>query len=940
MVHCNVNGLSNKVHILRDALNMSNNVNLLLVSETHLTCSISDATISIPGYQVFRNDRASNKHGVCVYVEETIAVDSCDITHPNVLFLKLSSFDVYVCVVYRPPSYSPDENTALLDFLLNNFSNKEAVIMGDFNLPTLYWDHLFQTLGATSLADNRFIDLFITLGLTQWITEPTFPRSGNILDLILTTEHDRVGEVRVQPPPPGCDHCSIHCTYVFDKDVELPSHSDERLMWHRGRYDDISNALLEVDWDFEFAYLTSDEALVKLKSIVVPLIDEYVPRDTPGKRSPKLPWKNNPPSSLKRRRVSAWTLYKTNRATFGRRADCTALALQRFQLVNRQLKNFAYTSQVEYERSLISRMKENPKLLHSYIRHKKKLRPAVGPLTLACGDLTDDPRTMADCFVSAFSSVFTTVTPVNPAPHQLNDTTLDQINFTLGDVLEILSNLDANSAMGPDGLHPHLLKCCSSALARPIFMIFSRSVLAGSLPVEWKRSFVVPIFKKGSRYDPLNYRPVSLTSVPCKCLEKLIFRDLYAFLQDNSLLSEHQFGFRPGHSTEDQLLLTYNVISRDVDEGHIVDLILFDFSKAFDIVCHSMLIEKLRLIGVHGQVLIWLKDFLSGRTMQVMVKNTFSAEREVLSGVPQGSVLGPVLFLVYINHVAHNLACDYKIFADDLKIYMCIDSKNPLGTPTQQLQADINQLHATAFSWGLKMNLKKCAVLRFKRRFHENRAPHYLLEGKQIPCNSSQVDLGVTVDEELKFHEHIGNAARKAGAVARNFLKSTVCRDPDFMLLLLKSHIRPLLEYASPVWNTGYIQDVKKLEAIQRLWTRNTRGLENKEYGERLQSLDLFSVKGRLLRADLIKCWKIFHGASAIQPADLWVTNNESRTRGHRYKIKVTRNQVDARARFFSCRIVQDWNSLPDGVVGSNSLSEFKGLLAQTLGQRLYEFYP
>ena len=584
-------------------------------------------------------------------------------------------------------------------------------------------------------------------------------------------------------------------------------------------------------------------------------------------------------------------------------------------------------------------MKEKPKLLHSYIRHKKQLRPAVGPLRLPSNELIDDPKALSDCFVTAFSSVYTTETPDNPAPHQLSDATLNQISFTSTDVFEVLSSLDVNSAMGPDGLHPYLLKSCASALTRPFYIIFCSSLLEGRLPSDWKRSYVIPIFKKGSRYDALNYRPVSLTAVPCKCLEKLIVRELNSFLQVNHILSEHQFGFRPGRSTEDQLLLTYNDISKGLDAGHLVDLVLFDFSKAFDIVCHNVLIEKLRLIGIQGQVLHWLHNFLTGRIMQVLVKNKLSEERDVKSGVPQGSVLGPVLFLVYINEVARDLSSKYKIFADDLKVYMCLDSENPLVTRTKQLQDDIDQLHATASSWGLKMNLKKCAVLRFRRRFHALDNPNYTLFGQEIPCSTSQVDLGVTVDDDLKFHEHVGKTAQKAGAVAHNFLKSTVCRDPDFMLLIYKSHIRPLIEYASPVWNTGYIQNVKKLEAVQRLWSRNVRDLQNLEYSARLQSLDLYSIKGRLLRADMIKCWKIFHGFSSIQPADLWTLDDNNRTRGHRFKVKVSRSQVDARARFFSCRTIRDWNSLPDHVVGSDSLSEFKNLLAQTLGNRLYDYY-
>ena len=236
------------------------------------------------------------------------------------------------------------------------------------------------------------------------------------------------------------------------------------------------------------------------------------------------------------------------------------------------------------------------------------------------------------------------------------------------------------------------------------------------------------------------------------------------------------------------------------------------------------------------------------------------------------------------------------------------------------------------------MNTKKCAAMRFQRGFHTPLRPSYYLNGEQLPWTHSHSDLGVTIDDNLKFHEHTRVAARKAGGVAHNFLKSTLCRDADFMMHILLTHIRPVLEYASVVWNTGYNQDTRRLEAVQRLWTRHTKGLENKEYGERLSSLNLYSVQGRLLRADLIKCWKIFHGLCPIKPSDIWDTTTDHRTRGNRFKIRVRRCQLDTRARFFSERVVNEWNALPDWAVSSTSIAEFKSSLSTVLGKRLQEY--
>ena len=934
LAHCNVNGICSKIPSLQDTLKLEDSTDIFLVTETHLTSEVSDAAISIPGYSLLRND--SKIHGVCAYIADHLQFDDVDVSFRNVISFRLSSLNVHVYVVYRPPSYSATDNEALLGFLQRSCIAKETILMGDFNLPSLIWSSPDNILRTASASDVRFLELFDLLGLTQWVTEPTFPRSGNILDLILTSESDRIGDVLVNPPPPGCDHCSIHCSYIFDIELQAQASSSHRLLWYRGKYEEINNILSDIDWDLEFRFLSAYEALLLLLNILQPLISRYIPCCKERKHHNSLPWKKNPPTSLKRRRAVAWAAFKQARSTFGRRAPEAQSSLKSFQAINKQLRSFALCSQIDYERSLLLKMKENPKLLHSYLRHKKCFRSSVGPLQLPSGGTTDDPRTMADSFAEAFADVFTTTSPQDPFPHQDCDAELEHVGVTLEEVKNVFSNLDVNSAMGPDGLHPFLLKACVSTLSYPFYKIFQLSLTEGSFPPPWKLSHVILIFKKGSLSDALNYRPVSLLSVPSKCLERFIFKELHNFLSENSILTEEQFGFRPGRSTDDQLLLTYNYISQHWDNGHIVDLVLCDFSKAFDTVNHAILLQKLRCLGIHGQILAWLQDFLTGRTMQVVVKNTLSAPKEVRSGVPQGSILGPVLFLIYVNHLASNLKCHYKIFADDLKMYMCI-SKSELDV--QKFQSDINLLQATATSWGLRMNPKKCAVMRFQRRYHQVSKPEYYLNSELLPWARSHTDLGVMIDDSLKFHEHARAAARKAGGVAHSFLKATLCRDPDFMIHILCTHIRPVLEYASVVWNTGYIEDTRRLEAVQRLWTRHTKGLENMDYGERLNHLDLYSIKGRLLRADLIKCWKIFHGACPLKPTDFWNISADHRTRGNKFKIRVCRSQLDVRARFFSQRIMNDWNLLPDWVVGSTSIAEFKSSLAAVLGSRLYDYY-
>ena len=223
------------------------------------------------------------------------------------------------------------------------------------------------------------------------------------------------------------------------------------------------------------------------------------------------------------------------------------------------------------------------------------------------GQLSDDARQMCECLADAFASVFTDTVPSNPAPHQEHDGALEMLHLSVDGVKMALSQVDENSSVGPDGIHPMILKNCASELAEPLTIIFNKSLQEGSVPSQWKSAVVTPIFKKGVRYDPLNYRPISINSACGKELERVICSHLRNYLESNSLLSERQFGFRTGRSTVDQLLLVYDEVSKMVDKGGAVDVILFDFSKAFDIVSHAIMLNKLNRLGVQDKLWQWFR---------------------------------------------------------------------------------------------------------------------------------------------------------------------------------------------------------------------------------------------------------------------------------------------------------------------------------------------
>ena len=511
----------------------------------------------------------------------------------------------------------------------------------------------------------------------------------------------------------------------------------------------------------------------------------------------------------------------------------------------------------------------------------------------------------------------------------------------ISDVLRALGRLNVSSSPGSDDIHPKFLRECSEFLVYPLLLIFVKSLRSGRLPLMWKFSLVTPIFKSGSRSSPSNYRPVSLTSVPCKLMEHVLVEHITSYLEEHGLLSDMQFGFRRGRSTEDQMLLVYDRVSQLVDAGEIVDMAYLDFSKAFDLVSHQLLMDKLSLLGFDRCILDWIRDFLSGRSMSVLVCGERSSQCPVTSGVPQGSVLGPLLFLVYVNYIAKDVTGHWCAFADDFKVgawYSREPAERLVGV--SGLQADLDALAHVSASWNLVLNPAECVVMRFGAREMIDEGStnwmRYNVRGVPLKYVSTYRDLGVIVDVRLRFHSHVDVVVGKTGGMLSNLLRSTVCRDAEFMVTLWVSHIRPIIEFNSCVWNVGYLRDLRRLESLQRRWTREITGMSRTNYEVRLKRIGLYSIVGRLLRIDLIKIWKAFNAEVDVGLSEVFERARYERTRGHRFKLVVPACRSELRRRMFSVRCVSVWNSLPARVAETSSIDGFKKGLDLFLGDLLF----
>ena len=456
----------------------------------------------------------------------------------------------------------------------------------------------------------------------------------------------------------------------------------------------------------------------------------------------------------------------------------------------------------------------------------------------------------------------------------------------------------------------------------------------GRLPAGWKESHVTPIYKAGAKSQASNYRPVSLTSVVCKVMETLIRQRLMEHLKENAILNDCQHGFVAGRSCTTQLFKIIDAWTRVVDAGGCVDVAYLDYRKAFDTVPHQRLLRKLQAYGVRGQTLEWIKDFLVGRRQRVSVDGELSAWAWVLSGIPQGSVLGPVLFILYVNDlpdVVHSLV---QMFADDTKLFREIGGE----TDSVELQADLDNLILWSIKWQMSFNTAKCKIMHLGK--NNPRTGYTMGVGearRELAVVKEEKDLGVTFQETLSFVSHCDRIVSKANRILGLIRAGFEYIDRDTMSLLFKGLVRPHLEYAVVIWSPLHLKDRRRLEAVQKRATRMVPGMKDLEYCDRLEKMKLPSLRFRRLRGDMITVYRILHEDFDVDMTELLPRDMGVRTRGHSLKLLKQRCMTDLRKHCFPCRVVDEWNSLPEDVVVARNVNIFKGMLDRHWSSRWYE---
>jgi hypothetical protein len=539
---------------------------------------------------------------------------------------------------------------------------------------------------------------------------------------------------------------------------------------------------------------------------------------------------------------------------------------------------------------------------------------------------------MAEILNQFFSSVFTKedLSYIPDAEVENVESTMRPVQVTRREVEKKIRNLRKDAAAGPDGISPRLLKDFETELSVPLEILFNKSLREGEVPSDWRKANVAPIYKKGPKGDPGNYRPVSLTSVPCKILESLIKDKLMEHLIQNKLIKDTQHGFIPGKSCATNLTLFMDTVTKATDEGKAVDIIYLDFAKAFDKVPHQRLLTKLRAKGVDAQTVKWIESWLSNRTQNVNIQGEKSGSCDVDSGVPQGTVLGPILFTVYIDDLEVEVTrrlLEVLIlkFADDTKGAKVIENAGD----RDKLQEALDCLCNWAEKWGMEFNVAKCKVMHVGRN---NPEYDYTMRGVKLGKTEEEKDIGVTITKNLKPSVQCEKAAGRAASVLNQIRRNFHYRDRHTFVRLYKQYVRPHLEFASPSWSPWLTGDIERLEKVQEKAVKMVAGLKSKIYSERCIELGLETLEERRKKQDLALVHKLVReGQEAPMLVPIPEVENRVRTRraAAAHGLAAQYARTDVRKFSFPVRVVESWNRLPDSVKTTTSKDAFKRMLRQ-----------
>ena len=807
--HVNIRSLSrSKLRAIQTSL--YNFYDIITLSETHLHAGVTNDLFQLEGYHdIIRKDRADNGGGVAIFIKENISFkrifkyESKDL---EALWIQLQTIEgkVLLCCCYRPPDQGAfwDLFNTVLDDVKSDGS-KYMFILGDIN-------------ADPNTANGRKLhQLCMEQNLDCMVKEPTriTNTSATILDQIITNAPNFINNVDVTPPISTNDHCTISARLNFKIKKEC---TYSRIVWqyNQANFDRFQQIICEENFDECFETDNVDQACEMWTEKFLNIARSHIPNKVITVRPNDSPWYTNALRLQKRKMLRLFHKFKGRKTSTNWEAYAKARSDYQKSLDDAELK---------YKESLSDSLKSN-RNSKTWWKTVKGFLGKGGDTSYPSLNVNDRPVTDNEEKASEFNKFFLSHSDIDLSNAQLPNQeefpqNLAEIRATEREVHDLIKCIDTSKATGPDGISPKLLHEAGIAIVPSLTKLINLSLSTAKVPLKWKQANVIPIFKKGEKSDVNNYRPVSLLSCVNKIMEKIVFKHVYNYIRDNNLISSHQSGFKPGDSTVNQLSFLYHTFCEALDKKKEVHIVFCDISKAFDRVWHDGLLFKLQTFGIYGNLLQWFGNYLSERQQRVIIRGQQSDLGLIKAGVPQGSNLGPLLFLIYIDDLTRVTQSKMKLFADDTSLYIEVEDPN---VATETLNEDLSNIQSWADQWLVKFSPTKTKLMTASYR-NIAHAPIRFNNTTLAEVNSHK-HLGLVLSSNMTWTEHITHLIQSTSHMCDVMKHLKYQIDRKSLETIYHSFIRPKLEYASQVWDNCTKRDCDILENLQLSVARTVTG--------------------------------------------------------------------------------------------------------------------
>jgi hypothetical protein len=905
--HANIRGISDaKINAIKTSL--CKKFEIITLSETFLSPQ-SASDLCLPGYHsILRRDRPTFGGGVAMFIKENIAYKrKCDYECNSLenMWIEVITKEgkLLICTIYRPPNNATfwEQFESNIEYVKSESAVKNMIILGDLNAD-------FSTANG-----KKLLDICRIQNLRYHINEPTriTATSRTCLDQILSNIPQFVSSSCVFDPVYTNDHCTVGVDLTF-KIASDPAYTRHVWIYEQGDYDGFRHALNNANWDECFVNNDVNEACAKWTDKFLNIAKTYIPNRTVLIRPRDSPWFTSELRQMKRKLIR---LYRKAKANMNDNNN-NWIQYKQFKI---QYHERLSTAQINYEKNLCQSLREDKigRKWWSTIKqfmgkgNNQSYPPIFDTSTNSYAFTSKEKATVFNNFFLSHSNIDDSNARL-PDDDLLPDVTLDNVTATEQEVSDLIHSLDVSKATGHDGISAKLLKRAGQSIVPSLTNIINLCLSQSEIPNEWKKAEVIPLHKKETRDNCNNYRPVSILPIASKILERVVFKHLYNYFFENNLLTPHNSGFKPGDSTVNQLAFLYHTFCEALDMKKDIKIVFCDISKAFDRVWFKGIIYKLRRLGISGNLLNFFKNYLLNRKQRVILNGQHSEWGNIKAGVPQGSVLGPLLFLVYINDLADNITCNVKLFADDTVLYTVVE--NP-ETSAELLNYNLEIIDAWSKQWLVTFNPTKTKLMNItlKKNADMNCHPLYF-GGTTLNAVSNQRHLGLEFTNNLKWSTHIDKLIENVSTLCDIMQKLKRKLDRKTLEHIYFSFIRPKLEYGSIIWDDCSQADEERLENMQLRFARTVTGAKRgTSHGLLYKETGWPKLSDRRNFFKLKFIHRIFnHNAPDYLCNLLPVTNENSYNLRRRERIKQfhTRTEKFRKSLFPDC--IRRFNNLPE----------------------------